>query len=61
MQIPRRDKLILKERERVYQAAKQKHPQRWSGDTRNWDPVKEVWLNPPKEHQAEQEQETKAA
>lgn len=55
------DKLILKERERVYQAAKQKHPQRWSGDTRNWDPVKEVWLNPPKEHQAERDQQSKAA
>jgi putative transposase len=22
------------------------HPERWSGDTRNWDPVSIVYLNP---------------
>ncbi len=35
--------------EKLYQTAKKKHPQRWSGAIRNWDPVTEVWLNPPKE------------
>jgi putative transposase len=30
----------------VYKAAKAKHPQRWSGTTRNWQPVQVVHLNP---------------
>jgi len=30
----------------VYEAAKARHPQRWSGTTRNWQPVREVHLNP---------------
>ena len=42
------DKAILAKRDHVYQAAKAKHPQRWSGKTRNWKPVKEVLLNPDK-------------
>jgi hypothetical protein len=29
----------------VYQAAKQRHPERWSGQTRNWSRVDEVVLN----------------
>ncbi len=47
------DHALLEARQAVYQAAKGKHPQRWSGDIRNWDPVTEVWLNPPKEVAAE--------
>lgn len=43
---------LLKQREEVYEAAKKRHPERWSGTTRNWQPVAEVWLNPPKENQA---------
>lgn len=37
---------ILSRREQVYADAKAKHPGRWSGRTRNWDLVDEVWLNP---------------
>ncbi len=37
---------ILQRREKVYEAAKQRCPQRWSGATRNWDLKDEVWLNP---------------
>ncbi len=37
---------ILARRKRVYEAAKQRHPQRWSGETRNWQPVTTVSLNP---------------
>lgn len=48
------DGAILKERKAVYEAAREKNPQRWSGDTRNWSPVTEVWLNPPKEIRAEE-------
>jgi putative transposase len=32
----------------VYEAAKATHPERWSGDTRNWEPVTTVHLNPEK-------------
>lgn len=41
---------ILKNRVRVYRQAKSKHPERWSGNIRNWQPVKEVYLNPEKEN-----------
>ncbi|GAC1605457.1 MAG: hypothetical protein NVS3B3_03380 [Aquirhabdus sp.] len=37
---------ILQRREKVYEAAKQRCPQRWSGATRNWELTDEVWLNP---------------
>ena len=36
------DVAILKQGDQVYYAAKAKHPQRWSGQTRNWKPIKEV-------------------
>ena len=41
-----RDQDILKQRHRVYEQARRRHPNRWSGSTRNWDPVREVRLNP---------------
>ena len=37
---------ILENRKAVYETAKQRNPQRWSRETRNWTPVTEVWLNP---------------
>lgn len=37
---------VLDKRKAVYEAARQRHPERWSGQTRNWSPVGEVWLNP---------------
>jgi len=42
------DIAILTKREQVYQTARAKYPQRWSGNTRNWDPIKAVLLNPDK-------------
>ena len=36
---------ILAKRHKVYIDAKAKHHQRWSGKTRNWNPVQEVALN----------------
>jgi len=51
------DAVILAKRHAVYQAAREKNPQRWSGNTRNWAPVGAVWLNPMKE----KEPESKAA
>ena len=41
------DIAILAERKRLYEAAKAAHPDRWSGNTRNWEPAPAVWLNPP--------------
>jgi transposase InsO family protein len=56
-----KERSLLKQREAVYEAAKRRNPGRWSGSSRNWNPVAEVWLNPPKEHQAEKRQNLKAA
>lgn len=52
---------LLEQRKAVYESARQQNPQRWSGKTRNWNPVEKVWLNSPQEHQAEKKQESKAA
>ena len=41
-----RETALLANRVGVYEAAKAKHPQRWSGSTRNWQPVLVVHLNP---------------
>lgn len=41
-----RDDAILRHREQVYEAAKQRHPERWSGPTRDWVLQNEVRLNP---------------
>ena len=45
------DKEILQKLKQVYEAAKCTKPGRWkSRQTRNWEHIKEVWLNPPREH-----------
>lgn len=40
---------ILRRRHEVYGRARARHPERWSGATRNWDPISTVRLNPRKE------------
>ena len=42
------DKEILKHRHEVYQHAKRENPHRWSRQTRNWEAINEVLLNPEK-------------
>lgn len=42
------DRQILEHRAAIYAAAKRAKPRRWSGSTRNWQPIEEVWLNPEK-------------
>lgn len=37
---------ILKERDQLYRHARQQNPQRWARNTRNWDHVAVVTLNP---------------
>ena len=41
-----RSEAILANRRNVYENAKRKRPERWSGKTRNWNPVEAVVLNP---------------
>ena len=42
------DHALLTKRIAIYEAAKIRHPERWSGDIRSWKRVKEVHLNPDK-------------
>ena len=42
------DREILNQRKKVYQDAQARHPERWSGETRNWQPIEAVTLNPVK-------------
>ena len=44
-----REGQILANRQKVYQRARRHHPNRWSRQTRNWNPVQQVRLNPTKE------------
>lgn len=41
-----KDKAILAKRKQVYQQAQLSHPERWSGNIRNWEQVGDVYLNP---------------
>jgi len=43
----------LEARRKVYQKARKQHPERWTGATRNWQPIESVWLNKPVEEQNE--------
>ena len=43
-----KDQEILARRDQVYQQAKLRHPERWSGTTRHWLPIGDVTLNPEK-------------
>jgi len=56
-----KDDELLRKRDALYQAAKQKNPLRWSGSTRNWDRVNEVWLNPENKSNTCKQKEMKAA
>jgi putative transposase len=40
------DPAILAQRQTVYEQARERHPERWSGPIRNCQPITEVWLNP---------------
>ena len=41
---------IVAQRQLVYAGAKERHPERWSGDIRNWELPIEVVLNPTNNH-----------
>ena len=42
----RQEEAILANRQRVYEEARSRNPERWSGAIRDWTPVGEVRLNP---------------
>lgn len=56
-----RDIKILANRQHVYQEAKLKNPERWSGKTRDWNPVTEVVLKKFKKVKKNSEKLKKAA
>jgi hypothetical protein len=43
-----REDEILAHRQQVYEKARKENPARWAGSTRNWEPIREVRLNPEK-------------
>jgi len=44
-----RDTALLARRRMVYTQAREAHPERWTGRTRDWTPLDTVALNPPKQ------------
>ncbi len=44
------DHEVLAKRHALYQQARHQHPHRWSGNTRNWQPIGAVTLNPEREY-----------
>lgn len=40
------DPAIFEKRRKVYEEARVRHPERWSGEIRDWSLENEVWLNP---------------
>ncbi len=56
-----RDEDILERRRAVYQAARARRPERWSGPIRNWTPIPEVVLNPATSERTATNQTTGAA
>ena len=48
-----REETILKKRRKVYTEARHKNPDRWYGQTRNWQGISVVRLNPEKKEPSE--------
>ncbi len=55
------DLMILENRHRIYQEAQLRHPERWTGKTRNWNSVTEVVLKKFKRLKSGDDIEKKAA
>ncbi len=55
------DIAILEQRHALYEAAKARHPERWSGPVRNWEPETIVYLNPGKPMKKEGDLKQKVA
>ena len=55
------DEAMLQARAAVYERARQEHPARWSGNTRDWTFIDEVHLNPDKPQTKDPAADQKAA
>lgn len=55
------DFVILQRRVSLYEEARSRNPQRWSKNTRRWNPVTEVHLNPTKEMRQQKQNQIKTA
>jgi putative transposase len=55
------DTPILAQRHALYKAARARRPERWSGQTRNWEPEAIVYLNPGKPAKKEEQPLQKAS
>jgi hypothetical protein len=52
---------ILSQRHNVYQEARQRNRSRWSRETRDWEPIGDVWLNCPVVADSSQSRGSRAA
>ena len=50
-----KDKEILAKRKALYETYREKHPERWSGETRDWSCSEIEWLNPMQETEKDKE------
>lgn len=56
-----REQYILTNRRKVYKKARDRNPNRWSKQIRDWNPVHQVWLNPEKKDEVNQMHSLKKA
>jgi putative transposase len=49
-----KDLEVLAKRHALYLQARERHPERWSRATRNWQPIGAVTLNPEREEKPQQ-------
>ena len=56
-----RESKKLGKRKEVYEQARQRNPCRWTGPTRNWEPIEEVRLNPERKRSPEEDLCSEAA
>jgi len=56
-----KEKQLLNNRRKVYNDARSRHPERWSKQIRNWNPVRTVQLNPEKKDNTKQMNQLKMA
>ena len=56
-----REEALLKQRREVYEQARRRNPTRWSGPTRNWEPVAIVRLNPERNKTTQEDSQKIAA
>ncbi len=56
-----KEKILLDKRKKVYESARRKRPDRWTRQTRNWEPIGAVFLNPAPKRAPEERLSNEAA